>query len=152
MRAQLFGFSISYSEPNKAPEPTPTSVTPPANECKAEGSSLLINVVLQEARRPWAWLIFDVGRNFARAPCYLDQRKLRLRLRSAKVRAGRAAIHLSIPVHCSSVVVERRVREESERSRDFDYQNATAAFLVFAQLLGAQQGARANAHVRHASC
>src|ERR1051325_4140513 len=46
---------------NKAPEPTPTSVTPPANGRRIKGSIRMCNRRPQEARRPWAWLIFDVS-------------------------------------------------------------------------------------------
>src|SRR5256885_715169 len=49
--------------PNKAPEPTPTSDTKPANEGKSEGNGGMSNQKQQETRRPWAWLIFDVRQN-----------------------------------------------------------------------------------------
>src|SRR5438132_11493524 len=52
--------------PNKAPEPTPTAVTSPANERIIESSQRIINRRLQEPRRLWSWLIFDVGQSFER--------------------------------------------------------------------------------------
>src|SRR5438132_987458 len=48
--------------PNKAPEPTTTAVTSPANESITECMSGIITRWLQEPCRLWSWLIFDVGR------------------------------------------------------------------------------------------
>ena len=56
-------FSLRTIPPNKAPEPTPGSVTPRAFVRELECHGGLVDLLLHAARQLPAWLIFDVGQS-----------------------------------------------------------------------------------------
>ena len=59
----------SVSRPNKALEPTSTSVTLRAIVCFPEMKRQTEFRLTHAARPLWPWLIFDVGQDFVRAAC-----------------------------------------------------------------------------------